>query len=420
MNFIEILHSIDYFDLFSNTLMITSFVVIMMSLIEYVNVWSNGKFIKGLNKNIFVQALVGTFLGVIPGCMGTFTAVSLYTHKALSLGALVACLIATSGDESFVMLATMPVQSLWLFGICSVVAFGTSLLVDKLFKNKDFTPKIDDVPFDVHEDEECGDHKLFAWRNFVPSKARLKLIGVFAGIIFLCCIGVIGHSHSENLIFSLPQQETVVAQEVGKEHHECCEHHHHDDECCDEHSHEHHHDCDEHGHHHHDSNLPEGFEHHHEHGAFGVVNIIIISLSVLMLLIIFFSNEHFISEHLVHHVIQKHLPRIFWWTFGVLVLMAIILNYTNLGTWIYDNPYILLLIAVLVGVLPESGPHLIFVVLFVQGYMPFSILLANSIVQDGHGSLPLLAETKKGFLVTKAINMVVGLVVGLVGLLIGF
>lgn len=420
MNFIEILHSIDYFDLFSNTLMITSFVVIMMSLIEYVNVWSNGKFIKGLNKNIFVQALVGTFLGVIPGCMGTFTAVSLYTHKALSLGALVACLIATSGDESFVMLATMPVQSLWLFGICSVVAFGTSLLVDKLFKNKDFTPKIDDVPFDVHEDEECGDHKLFAWRNFVPSKARLKLIGVFAGIIFLCCIGVIGHSHSENLIFSLPQQETVVAQEVGKEHHECCEHHHHNDECCEEHSHEHHHDCDEHGHHHHDSNLPEGFEHHHEHGAFGVVNIIIISLSVLMLLIIFFSNEHFISEHLVHHVIQKHLPRIFWWTFGVLVLMAIILNYTNLGTWIYDNPYILLLIAVLVGVLPESGPHLIFVVLFVQGYMPFSILLANSIVQDGHGSLPLLAETKKGFLVTKAINMVVGLVVGLVGLLIGF
>ena len=100
--------------------------------------------------------------------------------------------------------------------------------------------------------------------------------------------------------------------------------------------------------------------------------------------------------------------------------MAIILNYTNFGDWIYNNTYILLLIAVAIGILPESGPHLIFVVLFVQGYIPFSILLANSIVQDGHGSLPLLAETKKGFLVTKAINMVVGLVVGLVGLLIGF
>ena len=396
MNFIEILHSIDYFDLFSNALMITSFVVIMMSLIEYVNVWTHGRFINGMNKNIFVQALIGTLLGAIPGCMGTFTAVSLYTHKALSLGALVACLIATSGDESFVMLATMPMQSLWLFGITAVVGFVASIIVDKLFKNKDFTPKIDDVPFEVHEHEIPEDGKLFAWKNFVPSKSRLKLIGVFVGIIVLCCVGIIGHSHSENLIFSLPQQTDVV---------EADEHHHHDE-------------CE--GEHHH-SDLPDGFEHHHHHhGALDIVNIIIISLSVLMLLIIFFSNEHFVSEHLVQHVVQKHLPRVFWWTFGVLVLMAIILNYTNFGDWIYNNKYILLLIAVAVGILPESGPHLIFVVLFVQGYIPFSILLANSIVQDGHGSLPLLAETKKGFLVTKAINMVVGLIVGLVGLLIGF
>ena len=408
MNFIEILHSIDYFDLFSNALMITSFVVIMMSLIEYVNVWTKGRFIKGMNRNAFVQALIGTLLGVIPGCMGTFTAVSLYTHKALSLGALVACLIATSGDESFVMLATMPVQSLWLFGISAVIAIVAGVLVDKIFKNKDYTPTFDDVPFEVHEHETTGEGKLFAWKNFVSSKSRLKLIGVFAGIIILCCVGVIGHSHSESLIFSLPEQmESVEAEE----------HHHHDEECCEHH----HHDECEGEHHHHDSDLPEGFEHHHHHhGALDIVNIIIISLSVLMLLIIFFSNEHFVSEHLVQHVVQKHLPRVFWWTFGVLVLMAIILNYTNFGNWIYNNTYILLLIAVAVGILPESGPHLIFVVLFVQGYVPFSILLANSIVQDGHGSLPLLAETKKGFLVTKAINMVVGLVVGLVGLIIGF
>lgn len=417
MNFIEFLHSIDYFDLFSNALMITSFVVIMMSLIEYVNVWTHGRFIKGMNRNAFVQALIGTLLGVIPGCMGTFTAVSLYTHKALSLGALVACLIATSGDEAFVMLATMPMQSLWLFGISAAVAIVTGVAVDKLFKNKDFTPKIDDVPFEVHEHEIPADGKLFAWKNFVPSKSRLKLIGVFACIIILCCVGVIGHSHSENLIFSLPQQTGVVEADEHHHHDECCEHHHHDDECCEHH----HHDDDCEGEHHHDSDLPEGFEHHHHHhGALDIVNIIIVSLSALMLLIIFFSNEHFVSEHLVQHVVQKHLPRIFWWTFGVLVVMAIILNYTNFGDWIYNNTYILLLIAVAIGILPESGPHLIFVVLFVQGYIPFSILLANSIVQDGHGSLPLLAETKKGFLVTKAINMVVGLVVGLVGLLMGF
>ncbi len=50
----------------------------------------------------------------------------------------------------------------------------------------------------------------------------------------------------------------------------------------------------------------------------------------------------------------------------------------------------------------------------------FSILLASSIVQDGHGMLPLLAESKKGFLTVKAINMVLGAIVGIIGLLLGF
>jgi hypothetical protein len=40
-------------------------------------------------------------------------------------------------------------------------------------------------------------------------------------------------------------------------------------------------------------------------------------------------------------------------------------------------------------------------------------LLANSIVQDGHGMLPLFAESKKDFVKVKLINMGVGLVVGL-------
>jgi len=52
--------------------------------------------------------------------------------------------------------------------------------------------------------------------------------------------------------------------------------------------------------------------------------------------------------------------------------------------------------------------------------LPLSILLANSIVQDGHGSLPLLAETRKGFFIIKGINIAVGLIVGIAGLMAGF
>jgi hypothetical protein len=81
--------------------------------------------------------------------------------------------------------------------------------------------------------------------------------------------------------------------------------------------------------------------------------------------------------------------------------------------------FVVLLIAVLIGIIPESGPHLVFVTLFAAGTIPFSVLLASSISQDGHGMLPLLAESKKGFVAVKIINMIYALVVGGVGLFFG-
>ena len=85
-----------------------------------------------------------------------------------------------------------------------------------------------------------------------------------------------------------------------------------------------------------------------------------------------------------------------------------------------ENRFIVLLVACLVGLIPESGPHLIFLTLFVEKTIPFSIFLASSIVQDGHGMLPLLAESRWDFLQIKAINFVVGLLLGLMGYLTGW
>ena len=70
-------------------------------------------------------------------------------------------------------------------------------------------------------------------------------------------------------------------------------------------------------------------------------------------------------------------------------------------------------LAVAIGIIPESGPHLIFITLYAQGVLPFYVLIVNSIVQDGHTTLPLLAESKASFLKAKLINMAVGLIVGI-------
>jgi len=38
----------------------------------------------------------------------------------------------------------------------------------------------------------------------------------------------------------------------------------------------------------------------------------------------------------------------------------------------------------ILGILSESGPHLMFVMTYARGLVPFSVLFTSSFVQDGH------------------------------------
>ena len=143
-------------------------------------------------------------------------------------------------------------------------------------------------------------------------------------------------------------------------------------------------------------------------------------LGVVVLLTFFIVDDHFLEEHLWKHVVRQHVPKIAIWTFIALTLIHLFMQSVDLQEWIRDNSFWMLILAVLVGVIPESGPHLIFVTLFLSGNIPLSILLANAITQDGHASLPLLAESKRGFLTVKLINVLIGIAAGGIGLLAGF
>jgi hypothetical protein len=130
--------------------------------------------------------------------------------------------------------------------------------------------------------------------------------------------------------------------------------------------------------------------------------------------------DHFIEEHLWRHVAVKHAPRIFLWTFGALIAMHLLTEELHLGPAIRSDRWAVLLLASLVGLIPESGPNLIFVTLYAQGVVPFGVLLANSIVQDGHGMLPMLAHSRREFLVIKAIGFAAALAFGSIALNLGW
>ena len=355
-----------------NAVLVTGLVVIMMMMIESINIESKGAFFSAMGKSRIGGVLVGALLGAVPGCLGGFATVSLYTHGMLSFGALVAMMIATAGDESFVMLATMPKDAVWIFALLFGIAIAVGLLTDVIFKKGNKMRC--DRHFEIHaEDGCCGEHwhdggseadghdhstaekacsRHFGWKRV------LMFIGV-ALFIGALVTGHLEHEHGE-------EAEEAVEDAVA------------------------------------------GFNLLSEEW----MNVMFGILSLVVLVILVRASDHFVEEHLWHHIVVKHLPTIFAWTFGVLVLIGVLLHYFDISGWINDNTVLMILLATAIGIIPESGPHLIFVMLYAQGILPLPVLLASCISQDGHASLPLLAESKTGFLKAKAVNCVVALAVG--------
>ena len=414
---------LDLLEVLRNAVLITGLVLIMMLMIEYCNIGSHGSLFARLKSSGINQVLIGTLLGLVPGCIGGFAAVSLFTHKLLSFGALTAMMIASSGDEAFVMLATMPLKALLLFAILGALAIVTGLVCDRyLFKEQNFAFCPDG--YEIHKEHDssiASPFRLSSYKDALrrPSRERLLLLAGIALFVVALLSGFAGHDHAGHDHAGhnhAAHQEAALHQEVALHEdamlHQEAEHNH---ELHEEAAHNH----ALHGHATHQESLQEIIEERHL-STFTLhlldeewMNCLFAIMSIVTLLFTATAKEHFIKEHLWHHVIKRHLLSIFLWTLGGLAVCQIGVQYLNIEEWVSSNMIFVILLAVAIGIIPESGPHLVFVTLYLNGIVPFSVLLANSISQDGHTALPLLASSRKTFLKAKAVNIVIGAVVGI-------
>ena len=362
-----------FIDVLRNSILITGLVLIMMLMIEYFNIHSHGKWFRRIQDSKIKQIFLGSLLGLVPGCIGGFATVSLYTHRLLSIGALVAMMISSSGDEAFVIMAMMPKEAVVLFAILFAISIITGLVTDYIIFRK---PQEDLCPddFEIHDTDTHSHERIpslmrkESYRAMLkPSKERIAILVGIACFIAAVIMGILacGHEHTAD--------------------------------CCHIHGHMH--------------------SHHHSDATLNIlneksINIMFAIISIITLFFTAVANEHFIKEHIWKHVIKRHMVSIFLWTFGTLLICNIGMQYLDVAHWINNNMAFVILLAVLVGIIPESGPHLVFVTLFAQGVLPFYVLLVNSIVQDGHSALPLLAESKMSFAKAKLINIAVGLLIG--------
>ena len=414
---------LDLLEVLRNAVLITGLVLIMMLMIEYCNIGSHGSLFARLKSSGINQVLIGTLLGLVPGCIGGFAAVSLFTHKLLSFGALTAMMIASSGDEAFVMLATMPLQALLLFAILGALAIVTGLVCDRyLFKEQNFAFCPDG--YEIHKEHDssiASPFRLSSYKDALrrPSRERLLLLAGIALFVVALLSGFAGHDHAGHdhaghdhaVLQEAALHQEVALHEEAMLHQEAAHNHELHEEVAHNHA--------LHGHATHQESLQEIIEERHL-STFTLhlldeewMNCLFAIMSIVTLLFTATAKEHFIKEHLWHHVIKRHLLSIFLWTLGGLAVCQIGVQYLNIEEWVSSNMIFVILLAVAVGIIPESGPHLVFVTLYLNGIVPFSVLLANSISQDGHTALPLLASSRKTFLKAKAVNIVIGAVVGI-------
>ncbi len=332
-----------------HALMISGFVAVMMLVIEYLNVLSQGKWQERLRHHRWGQYLLASFLGATPGCLGAFAVVAMYAHRRISLGAVVAAMLATSGDESFVMIAIVPRTALHVTIVLFVVGLFVGALTDRILGRRMTQALSCGDDFNVHEEEHCRcftkEEFITQWRNCSAARGVLT----FSLLTFLI---------------------VIAAGRMG----------------------------------------PPDWD---------WIRVTLLLVSGVALFIVVTVPEHFLEDHLWNHVVRGHAPRVFLWTFGSLLILHLIVDQWQLNEVIERGKWLVLTVAGLVGLVPESGPHLIFVTMFAKGVVPFSILLTSSIVQDGHGMLPLLAHSRRAFITIKLINLVAGVAVGALLMVLG-
>jgi hypothetical protein len=336
---------------------ISVFVFVMMLLVDSIDTGSKQKLSKWIQEGRWRQYLLASGLGATPGCLGAFMNVSLYVHGVISFGAIVGGMIATSGDEAFVMLVEFPREAMLLFVLLYICGVVFAWLADQLMKSLNFV-QCDPCPaatcaqcqtVEQRSEKESGmlnpRRAIINLRSF--TLARLTLLLLLAVLLVLIILGVLGPD------------------------------------------------------------------------TWGWKRLIMLTLALFPFYVVTIASEHYIVSHIWEHIIRRHLLRIFLWSFGVLLLVHWGLAVYDLKSVIEHNLLWVLIIGAVIGLIPESGPHLLIVIMFAQGIVPFSVLFTASFVQDGHGMLPMISYSIKDSLLIKLFNLVFGVLVGGILYLLG-
>ncbi len=352
----------EFISIFKHSLMISFFVFVMMLLVDFIDLITNKRISDIIKGGKLRQYTLSSFFGVVPGCLGAFMNISLYVRGIIGFGAVAGGMIATSGDEAFVMLSEFPGTALLLFGllfVCGIIFAKISDIIIDFFQISTYNTRIDAECVECVSDLENNLSSTTSIRDILQPNNFLTNFSSLSFTRFLLLVLIISFA------------VLVASGNLGS-------------------------------------------------SSWDFERVTFIFLSICTLFIIIVASEHYLHHHIWEHILKKHIFRVFLWSFAALLFVHWGLSHWNLALFIKQNMWLVLVIAALVSVIPESGPHLIFVMMFSQGLIPFSVLFTSSFIHDGHGLLPLLSYSVKDAILIKICNLCFGLSVGGILFAMGF
>ena len=108
------------------------FVALMLVVFGYIQYRTGDRITRFLAARWRSAPLFGALLGVTPGCGGAILVMPLYLRGTVSFGTVIAALVATMGDASFVIIAADPLLALELHALLLVAGICMGYLTDAL------------------------------------------------------------------------------------------------------------------------------------------------------------------------------------------------------------------------------------------------------------------------------------------------
>jgi hypothetical protein len=359
-----------------------TFVAVMLALFGLLQWRTGGAVADWLGRHRRLGPLAGALLGAVPGCGGAIVVMPLFLRGTVSFGTVVATLVATMGDSSFVLLAAAPGTAVTLHVGLLLVGLVTGAIVDAL----GYDPRLR-----REQDRREGDRRD---RPGPAAVARTRppvavggpsTVGAQAAVLGLTgrpLVGVVPRSLvafwlllATGFVVAVPTVLRLAPAETFDVGH-----------------------------------LP-------THVLLGSLGTLACVTVVLLRRCRCRAGDLGVTAAERPRDVLLDAARetavVTTWVAVAFVGYEVLVAATGLDLGRLPTLGLLgVLAGALLGLVPGCGPQLVLTGLYAQGAVPLSVLVANALSQDGDALLPLLASDRRSAAIGSAISTLPGLVVG--------